>query len=851
MRNSPDPKDFRVNYVTPIDPKGQAVCFGNTQTSSNASALNHPAPPGPFNTSTWPAMFEFAEAIFGEWAAPGKGLVWTTGMAAVDGSSAEWFGAAGLGWLASRFPSMEADLYVCIGVMGGGAKARGNRNVVAQPLLIVDDIGTKIDRAKWDTLFLLGFPPPTAWVETSPGNFTGIWALAGDAADPARWVDLAVIRAWLVEKGLTDDVMDPARYIRLPGGWNSKGKYRAGNGGLPVGVRLAEWNECRGGSYGGARADLDLMGRVLIGAADWAGRVFPDTASGRSQASSAVLGGMAGLVRSADLGQPDEAMALALAAGDALVSIRPGVVEGPCPNIAAHGDRADTGFAYLGDGLMHCNHASCQGLSTRDFRGMLEEQFDRLAALSVSLGGSGVEGCVTARAFLAKAAFPVDDATEVANTIVAIEANVGVRKQAAQTIAGLSASTVQPVPVFVPGQIPPRQWVYSRAYMRCVITVLVAEGGVGKSALAMLEAVATVTGRELLAGDKNAVANRPLTVWYHSSEDSFDEQQRRLAAVLLHYGLKHADLGGRLILTSGHDLPLQFGRMGENGPELTPGTREFVVETAMRLGVDVLILDPLAATHSMSENSNEAINVLVDSFRRIARDANIALCLVHHVAKVAARDMGSAGAGASRGASALTDAARIVRQLRRPTDKEASAWGIAPNDRRSHIIIDNGKANLTRADDAAGLRLVAVRLGNITADYPSGDTVQTVERWTPPTPQPGTASDLKKVQDAIEAHPMRARASSIADDWVGYLVADVRGLDIGAPKTPANKRTPDQARDHAHVCALIRGWIADGGLVERVEEDPADRKKRPFIRVGLPAILVPDASESPTDGEEE
>jgi hypothetical protein len=438
-----------------------------------------------------------------------------------------------------------------------------------------------------------------------------------------------------------------------------------------------------------------------------------------------------------------------------------------------------------------------------------------------------------------------------AQRVNAADAAAKFSQQATQNIAALTTSTVQPVPVFVPGQIAPRQWVYARWYIRGIIAALLAEGGVGKSALAMLEAVAMALGLELLAGDKNAVANRPLTVWYHSSEDSFEEQQRRLAAVLLHYGRTHADLKGRLILTSGHDHNIQFAQMGQNGPELTPGTREWVTQTAQSLGVDVLILDPLSATHSLPENSNEAINLLVDSFRRIARDANIAICLVHHVAKAAARDMGSAGAAASRGASALTDAARIVRQLRRPTDKEAAEWGIQPADRCSHIIIENGKANLTRSDDAVGLRLMSVRLGNITNDYPSGDTVQTVERWMPPKPQPVTASDLKKVQDAIEADPMQARASPKSPAWVGYLVADALRLDIGLPKTVAKDRTQEQNLNHARVRALIKGWIADGSLIEKEEYDPADRKDHPFIRVGTPAILLPDNLQNPSAGEAE
>ncbi|MGO4909029.1 DNA-primase RepB domain-containing protein [Pseudorhodobacter sp. W20_MBD10_FR17] len=388
---------------------GQVVSLGNPSVIVVNRTINQATNPHPFDTKTWAGQAEYVSALFGKWVA--KGLVWTAGMPTVEGENREWFGAAGLGHLERAFPKMEADLYMAIGVMDPNAKARGNRNVVAQPLLIVDDIGTKIDPAKWDAQFKAGFPLPTAKIETSPGNQTWIWALEGDAADPARWVDLACVRAWLVELGLTDDVMDPARYIRLPGGWNSKKKYRDKNGGQPVEVGLVEWNECRSGAgFGGARVDLEKVGSVLLGSAgaDWGLREFPQTASGRSQASSAALGGMMGagaLVRSADLGKPDPLMKMGQVLGMNLVQIRPGVVEALCPNHAAHGDRADTGFAFLGDGLMHCNHASCQELSTRDFRSMMEEEFDRRAAVAVGLGLGGLEGCATASQFLAREAF--------------------------------------------------------------------------------------------------------------------------------------------------------------------------------------------------------------------------------------------------------------------------------------------------------------------------------------------------------------------------------------------------------------------------------------------------------------
>ena len=422
------------------------------------------------------------------------------------------------------------------------------------------------------------------------------------------------------------------------------------------------------------------------------------------------------------------------------------------------------------------------------------------------------------------------------------EAKAAFALQASQNVAALSAITVQPVQPSAPGKIPPRPWIYGRSYIRGFISVLIAPGGVGKSALAMVEAVAIATGRELLAGDRNAVAHSAQTVWYHNSEDSADEQQRRLAAVLIHFNIKHADLGGRLILTSGHDLKLRFAQVGQDGPELTPGTAELVVKTARDLKVDVFILDPLAAAHTLPENSNEAINLLMDGFRAMARDGNMAICLVHHTSKAAAMDMSAAGAAASRGASGLTDAARAVRQLVRMTEKEALGFGVQSGDRRDFIRVENGKANLTRADEARWLRLRSVRLGNGTADYPDGDAVQTVERWTPPTTQPGTGTELAAVQAALGAAPAPFRADPRSPDWAGYPVAKVLGLDVGAHGTPKAARTAVQAAALARVKAAIADWLRDGGLVQKPQKFETG-KTHDCIFAGVPAILIetPDA----------
>jgi hypothetical protein len=80
---------------------------------------------------------------------------------------------------------------------------------------------------------------------------------------------------------------------------------------------------------------------------------------------------------------------------------------------------------------------------------------------------------------------------------------------------------------------------------------------------------------------------------------------------------------------------------------------------------------------------------------------------------------------------------------------------------------------------------------------------------------------------------------------VGYLIADVLELDIGAPGTKADDLLPNQTFDRAEVTRVLAEGLACGALIKASDYDSGDRKQRPFIRVGTP---VSDAPEAATEG---
>ena len=256
------------------------------------------------------------------------------------------------------------------------------------------------------------------------------------------------------------------------------------------------------------------------------------------------------------------------------------------------------------------------------------------------------------------------------------------------------------------------------------------------------------------------------------------------------------------------------------------GVVEGIISRIADKQIDVLVLDPLGALHTLSENSNEEANLLMGALREIAERTGVAIILVHHTGKAAAQDMAAAGAGASRGASAFVDAARSVRQVARMSRKEAGPLGVPPDDAWRYVRVDNGKANLAPAEAAKWLRLESVALGNGTPDYPDGDHVQTVERWEPPTvAETGRLSDgeMTDVQDALDAAPAdERRTSNQSPGWVGYLIAGALGKPIDPHGTGAKNRTPEQEFARKEVGAIIKAGEASGHFIAQ-DEKCADR----------------------------
>lgn len=358
--------------------------------------------------------------------------------------------------------------------------------------------------------------------------------------------------------------------------------------------------------------------------------------------------------------------------------------------------------------------------------------------------------------------------------------------------------------------IPPRAWLYGTRLIRGFVSVLAAPGGVGKSALAMAQALALATGRPVL-GER---VHRTVPVWILNLEDPLDELHRRVAALMRLHAIPPEALAGRLYLHSGRDRRVSMA--AAEGAAIIHPDRDAIIAAATEAGIGLIVVDPFVKSHTLDENANGDMDAAATAWAEVADRTDAAVLLVHHVRK-------SAGDGveAMRGAKALTDAARAASLLSPMSEEDARALGVPERERWRHVRLDDAKANLApRAEAAHWYRLETVPLGNATADYPNGDSVAAIAPWRPPSPLRGlSAADCNRVLDRIAAGDGDGAAFSAhrtgrsAGRWAGQVL--VEGFDF----------EPDEA------ARVLAAWLRSGLLVEAEYRHPVQRKTRLGLRV--------------------
>lgn len=258
------------------------------------------------------------------------------------------------GWIAKPASAIHGltsashnTYFNCSSVLPGedGVLTARKDSAAAYHALVLDDVGTKVDRS------LLGTIMPTWELETSPGNYQIGFKLSPPLRDPQE-VDL--LQQKVAAAGLTDTgALGMVRWARLPNGINGKPKYM--KDGKPFTCRLSVWNP--GAAFTAGELIGMLAPQVSIE------KIAPVTAKVTSRKSDA-----SNLV--SDLYQPRAAENPVIGAfkvrGLYKHEIAPGKHEVTCPWLEEHTDQLDTGAAYFEPDDSHPGGGFCCQHSHKD-----------------------------------------------------------------------------------------------------------------------------------------------------------------------------------------------------------------------------------------------------------------------------------------------------------------------------------------------------------------------------------------------------------------------------------------------------------------------------------------------------
>jgi RecA-family ATPase len=355
-----------------------------------------------------------------------------------------------------------------------------------------------------------------------------------------------------------------------------------------------------------------------------------------------------------------------------------------------------------------------------------------------------------------------------------------------------------------PATIPPRSWLYGRHYIRQFVSATVAVGGLAKTSLILVEAIAMALKQALLGLAPTERTN----VWIWNGEEPRDELDRRIAGICQHYQIEGRELGGSLFINSGRVDPIKMANVMRGTLTLDDALYDDLIATITANQIGCAIFDPFISTHSVPESDNTNIDLVVKRFGHIADETNASVELVHHVRKPAT-GQSEVTVEDARGATALVYAARSVRVLNRMSAKQAAELKI--EEPRFYFRADTGKANLAPPEAATWHQLINV-------DLPNGDAVAVVTAWKYPALLERIKPDhMRRVRQMAAEGAYRKDARS--DEWIGHAVAEAVGLN------------PENKADRAIINAALKAWFANGVLAIKRRKDE-HRKERPYVVPG-------------------
>jgi RecA-family ATPase len=334
--------------------------------------------------------------------------------------------------------------------------------------------------------------------------------------------------------------------------------------------------------------------------------------------------------------------------------------------------------------------------------------------------------------------------------------------------------------------LPRREWVYGYDYIKKYISVTASAGGIGKTSAIIVEAIAIATGKDLLGVSVKEQTN----VWIINLEDPISEMQMRTIAAMQHYNIKPEDIKGRLFMDGEDTMQITLAAESRDGLITNDDLLAHITRKVKENNIGVIILDPFVSAHLVNENNNGSIQAVVAMLRKLARDTNSSVQLVHHIRKGNGDD---ATIDSVRGAGSLIGAARAARVINRITPDDAMALGVDEHEALGIFRVDDGKANLAPpSDKAVYRRMQSVEIAN-------GEHIGVATEFKLPDLFDGVTADnarnVQKLVSEAEANQTPYKANVQAKQYVGHAVAEELKLDM------------DKPGDKAKVKAIVKQWM--------------------------------------------
>ncbi|MDP3835035.1 MAG: AAA family ATPase [Hydrogenophaga sp.] len=194
------------------------------------------------------------------------------------------------------------------------------------------------------------------------------------------------------------------------------------------------------------------------------------------------------------------------------------------------------------------------------------------------------------------------------------------------------------------------------------VSLLSAHGGTGKSTLALMLAVAAVTGRDLFG-----VGVRPGPAVFVSLEEGQGIVRHRLAHICRCWNVNPRDLENRLHIVDGTEYPELFTAETRGAGETTRTFSE-LRDLLQTVAAGLVVVDNASDAFGGDEIQRRQVRAFMRSLVEIARDTDAALLLLAHVDKNTSRARKGEGGEGYSGSTAWHNSARSRLFLSRAED---------------------------------------------------------------------------------------------------------------------------------------------------------------------------------------